>query len=188
MLRFQDLIQVTPSGDMMFKSRFGVYEQKTRNTRAKKKNRYITINQAVQEAVTVYLEHTENVSLSDYLFRNESRNRKSDNEPMHRNSIDKMLKGISDDLGIKAKISTHSLRKTFGFHQMAMSNNDPRKLILLSKMFGHSSVAITMAYIGVTDDEIADAYKDLNLGLRSNRHMDSILDEDETEAGIERAV
>ena len=188
MLRFQDLIQVNPNGDMVFKTKFGVFEQKTRKTRIKKKNRYITINQAVQEAVTLYLEHTDNVSLSDYLFRNESRNRKSDNEPIHRNSIDRILKGISDDLGITAKISTHSLRKTFGFHQMAMSNNDPRKLILLSKMFGHSSVAITMAYIGVTDDEIADAYKELNLGLRRNRHMDSVLAEDEREDDITVAV
>ena len=178
LLRFQDLITVTANGDMVFKSKFAVFEQKTRQTRAKKKNRYVTINEAVQEAVTLYLENTPNVSLSDYLFRNESRNRKSDNEPIHRNSIDRILKSISDDLGLDMKMSTHSLRKTFGYHQMVMSNNDPRKLLLLSKIFNHSSTAITLDYIGVTNDEIADAYRDLNLGGTAHRYIDSTVEEE----------
>lgn len=188
LLRFQDIIAVTPSGEMVFKPRFAVYEQKTRNTRIKKKNRYITINTAVQDAVTLYLEHTDDVSLSDYLFRNASRNRKSDNEPISRKSVDRLLKGISDDLGLDMKMSTHSLRKTFAYHQMAMSNNDPRKLLLLSKMFGHSSVAITMDYIGVTNDEIADAYKELNLGMQASSHLDSIIGEDDGGDDVTMAV
>ena len=188
MLRFQDLIMVAPSGEMMFKSRFAVFEQKTRNTRLRKKNRYITINRAVQEAVTLYLENTENVSLSDYLFRNESNNRKSDNEPINRKSIDRILKGIAEDLDLGMKVSTHTLRKTFGFHQMAMSGNSTRKLLLLSKMFGHSSVAITMDYIGVTNEEIAEAYKELNLGLVEHNYLDSVLDEEEGDGALTEAV
>ena len=64
MLRFSNLI----NDSFIFKDSFPVFEKKTRNTRTRKKNRYITINTAVIEAVTLYLEHTPNVHLSDYLI------------------------------------------------------------------------------------------------------------------------
>ena len=139
MLRFSNLI----NDNFMFKDSFPVFEKKTRNTRTRKKNRYITINTAVIEAVTLYLEHTPGVRLSDYMFRSISNNGCNVNEPLSIKSIDRILKGIAKDLNISAKISTHSLRKTFGYHQMLMSNNDGRKLLLLQKIFNHSSPAQT---------------------------------------------
>lgn len=159
-LKFSDLIDETYS----FKVSFPVWETKTRNTRRSKRNRYITINRAVMEAVTLYLEHTPDVRLSDYMFRSESNNGSNLNEPIHRNSIDRILKGIAKDLGLGIRMSTHTLRKTFGYHQMVMSGNDHRKLLLLQKMFGHSSAAQTLDYIGITEEEIQDAYRNLNLG------------------------
>lgn len=173
-LRFSHLID----NNFRFKDSFPVYEHKTRNTRKVHKNRYITINDAVIEAVTLYLENTPNVKLSDYMFRSMSNNGCYKNEPMHRNSIDRMLKGINDDLNLGIHMSTHTLRKTFGMHQMIMSNNDPRKLLLLSKMFGHSSTSVTMDYIGITFDEIEDAYRNLNLGSKKN-YLDSRICETE---------
>ena len=68
MLRFSNLI----NDNFTFRDNFPVFEKKTRNTRKRKKNRYITINTAVIEAVTLYLENTPGVTLSDYLFRSES--------------------------------------------------------------------------------------------------------------------
>ena len=47
-----------------------------------------------------------------------------------------------------------------------MNNNDPRKLLVLQKIFGHSSASQTMEYIGITDEEITEAYMRLNLGGR----------------------
>ena len=71
-------------------------------------------------------------------------------------------------------MATHSLRKTFAYHQIMMSKNDPRKLLLLQKMFGHSTSAQTLDYIGITLEEMDDAYRNLNLGsLTSNYLMDS---------------
>lgn len=172
LLRFGDLIEEDAQGNMRFKRRLTVFEIKTRNTKKRKHNRYITINQAVIEAVLIYLKHNPGTSLSDYLFRSES-NMSLGNEPIHRNSIDRILKGIAKDLNLDVKMSTHTLRKTFAYHQMLMSGNDSRKLILLSKMFGHSSVAMTMEYIGITNEEMADAYNSLNLGLRSHYVVDS---------------
>ena len=166
-LRFSNII----NDNCMFKDSFPVFEKKTRNTRKRKKNRYITINNAVVEAVTLYLQNTPNVRMSDYMFRSVSNNGSNINEPLSIKSIDRILKGIAKDLNITAKISTHSLRKTFGYHQMVMSNNDNRKLLLLQKIFNHSSPAQTLDYIGITGEEIEEAYKKLNLGSTNHNYL-----------------
>ena len=178
LLKFSHIID----SNLRFRETFPVLELKTKNTRKVRHNRYITINTAVVEAVTLYLENTPGVRLSDYMFRSESNNGYLNNEPIHRNSIDRMLKGLDKDLDLGIHMSTHTLRKTFAYHQMLMSNNDPRKLMLLSKMLGHSSILITMDYIGITDDEIKDAYKNLNLGSAHN-YLDSHIGETECLVG-----
>lgn len=161
-LRFSDII----NDNLTFKESFPVFEIKTRNTRKRKKNRYITINKAVIEAVTLYLQHTSNVSLSDYLFKSQAKKDESVNKSLSVRSIDRILDGIKNDLNLNIRFSSHSLRKTFCYHQMVMSDNDPRKLVLLQKMLGHSSMLQTLDYIGITEDEIANAYKGLNLGSK----------------------
>ncbi len=98
------------------------------------------------------------------MFRSESNNGTNLNKPIHRASVDTMLKGIARDLGLGNRMSTHTLRKTLRHHQMVMSGNDPRKLLLLQKMFGHSTAAQTLDYIGITSEEIDEAYRNLNLG------------------------
>ena len=149
-----------------FKTTFPILEKKTKNTRKVQKNRYVTINDAVVDAVTLYLEHTPGVHLSDYMFRGESNRCGGANKPMHRNSVERILKEAGDALGFEMHISTHTLRKTFAYHQVLVSNHDPRKLLLLQKLLGHSSAAQTLDYIGITREEIEDAYMELNLGSR----------------------
>lgn len=159
-LRFCQLI----NDDCTFRDRFPVLEKKTKNTRKVKRNRYITINTAVVEAVTLYLENTPGVKLSDYMFKSQSHNSVNIDQPLSQQAVDYMLKGLAKDLGLGIRLATHSLRKTFAFHQMVMSGNDPRKLLLLQKMFGHATAAQTLDYIGITSDEIDEAYRAMNLG------------------------
>lgn len=166
-LRFSHLID----DQFRFKTTFPILEKKTKNTRKVQKNRYITINDAVVDAVMLYLEHTPGVKLSDYMFRGESNRCGSDNKPMHRNSVERILKEVGIVLGIEAHMATHTLRKTFAYHQMLISNNDPRKLLLLQKMFGHSTSAQTLDYIGITGEEIEAAYMELNLGARHKPYL-----------------
>lgn len=166
-LRFCDLI----NDNLVFKDTFPVFEKKTRNTRKRRKNRYITINQAVMDAVILYLQHAERPSMSDYLFRSESNHGKSVNAPLDIKSIDRILKGIAEDLHLTTKVSTHTLRKTFCYHQMLMSHNDPRKLLLLQKIMNHSTPAQTLDYIGITGEEIQEAYRSLNLGSTSGHYL-----------------
>lgn len=168
-LRFSNII----NDNLTFKDSFAVFEKKTRNTRKRKKNRYITVNHAVIEAVTLYLENTPDVCLSDYMFRSESNRGGNKNEPLTNKSIDRILKGIADDVNLNVKVSTHTLRKTFCYHQMLMSHNDSRKLLLLQKMLNHSSPAQTLDYIGITAEEMEDAYRNLNLGSAKYNYLDS---------------
>lgn len=179
-LRISDLLQLRftqlINDDLSFKTTFPILEKKTRNTRKVQRNRYISINDAVMDAVTLYLQHTQ-CKLDDYMFRSESNRGSNQNKPMSRMSADRILKGIARDLHLDMKMATHSLRKSFAYHQMVMSNNDPRKLLLLQKMFGHSSAAQTLDYIGITEEEIEDAYIKLNLGSRKHYLVDSRLEE-----------
>lgn len=176
MLRFSNLI----NENMTFKESFPVFEQKTRNTRKRRKNRYITINDAVIEAVTLYLENTPNVSMSDYLFRSNSNNGREKNTPITIQAVNDILKGVANDLGLTSKVSTHTLRKTFCYWTMVYGNNDGRRLLLLQKMLNHSSPAQTLDYIGLTSEEISEAYKSLNLGSEKRRRLvDSSIYEEE---------
>lgn len=167
MLRFSNVI----NEDCTFKRSFPVFEKKTRNTRKKKRNRWISINMAVIEAVTLYLENTPNVKLSDYMFRSEASNATGENKPISRIAVYNMLQNLKNDLGLEMRVSTHTLRKTFAYHQMMMSHNDPRKLLLLQKMMGHSSVAQTLDYIGITNEEMEAAYLGMNLGSDNYNYL-----------------
>lgn len=171
-LRFTQLID----DNFAFRTTFPILEKKTKNTRKVKRNRYISINNAVMDAVTLYLQHSE-CRLDDYMFRSESNRGSNQNKPMSRMSVDRILKEIADTLHLENKMATHSMRKTFAYHQMVMSNNDPRKLLLLQKMFGHSSAAQTLDYIGITGEEIEEAYMKLNLGSRQHYLVDSNIEE-----------
>lgn len=167
MLKFCDLI----NENFVFKNSFPVFEKKTRNTRKRKKNRYITINDAVMEAVTLYLQNTEGVCLSDYMFRSENKRGKDSGEPLTARAIEYILKGIAKECELDIHMATHTLRKTFCYHQMVMSNNDSRRLLLLQKMLNHSSPAQTLDYIGITEEEIEKAYKELNLGSQKYNYL-----------------
>ena len=112
------------------------------------------------------------------MFRSGSNNNnKKENKPISRQAIDLMLRNLAKELGLKERIATHSLRKTFGYHQMAMSGNDPRKLLLLQKIFGHSTSAQTLDYIGITEEEVEASYLSLNLGGKNQYNKFSLVEE-----------
>ena len=54
------------------------------------------------------------------------------------------------NVGIKAHIGTHTLRKTFGYH-FYQENKD---VALLQQIFNHSAPSITLKYIGINQDII----------------------------------
>ncbi len=71
----------------------------------------------------------------------------------------KILNNVAHEVGIKEKIGTHTLRKTFGYH--AYKNG--YDIAIIQKLFNHSSTSITLCYIGITQDKLDDVYMSLDL-------------------------
>lgn len=70
-----------------------------------------------------------------------------------------VLNRAAQDAGIKEKIGTHTMRKTFGYH-LFMARAD---ITRIQYLLNHSSPEITLAYIGITRDETDDLIRGLNL-------------------------
>lgn len=148
---------------------FKLIEKKTRK---KGKNRAITINAAVREAIELYMQHNPDVAWDDYLFRSESNN-SSRIGHLNRRSVYDIITKVISDLGIPCKAGTHTLRKTFGYQLMAQADNDHKvdTLLLLQEILGHSDLRITRRYIGITTEDISTAYNSLNLGIRGEGEL-----------------
>lgn len=78
-------------------------------------------------------------------------------------TVGKIIKKAGDACGIKQNLSTHSLRKTFGYWFYTLHSNDVNALTHLQRLFNHTSPKITLAYIGIEDEESKEFYNDLNL-------------------------
>lgn len=71
-----------------------------------------------------------------------------------------LLKQYRDKYRIKCRhISCHSLRKTYGLKIYTSSNeNASVALATLSSLYNHSSVSITMKYLGITREKMLSTY------------------------------
>lgn len=58
-------------------------------------------------------------------------------------------------VGIKSNIGTHSLRKTFGYHYYKQYKD----VAMLQTIFNHASPQVTLRYIGISQDEIDQSYR-----------------------------
>lgn len=70
-----------------------------------------------------------------------------------------ILNDVARQVGIKEKIGTHTLRKTFGYH----AYNSGYDIELIQKLFNHSAPSITLRYIGITQDDMDEVYLNLDL-------------------------
>lgn len=117
------------------------------------KRKTFTLNKSAKEAINLYLNTFSDIDLNDYLFKS----RKGGHigvRPLHH-----IIKSTLRDLGIKGNYGTHTLRKTMAYHRY--KNNVPLETI--QKMLNHSSSAITLRYIGITQKVISECYNAVNL-------------------------
>ncbi len=124
-----------------------IKEQKTGKTRN------FALNKNAKEAIQLYINSLADYDFNDYLFKS----RKGGHlgvRPLHH-----IIKTLTKDLGIKGNFGTHTLRKTMAYHRYI--NNVP--LETLQKLLNHSSSAITLRYIGITQKVIIDCYNAVNL-------------------------
>lgn len=149
-LRAGDLLSLkikdVTDGNIIFDT-VTIKEQKTGKTRN------FALNKNAKEAIKIYLDSLTDYDFEDYLFKS----RKGGHlgvRPLHH-----IIKTLTNDLGIKGNFGTHTLRKTMAYHRYI--NNVP--LETLQKLLNHSSSAITLRYIGITQKVIIDCYNAVNL-------------------------
>jgi integrase len=144
-LRISDLLTLK-LGDLRGKDFFIIGEEKT------KKKRKITLSDAVKEEIAK-LDGADN----DYVFQSRQGGPNGTSKAISRVQAYRVLNDAAKRAGILDKIGSigcHSLRKTFGY-QLHKKGVDITRIMAI---FGHSSPEITLAYIGITDEEISDAY------------------------------
>lgn len=130
--------------------------------KTKKTGKFVKLygNEAVKKAISNYIEDYPIENMDDYLFKS-----RKGNKHITEDSLGMIIKEAAKEAGIERNINSHSLRKTFGrfiWHEAEDKNN---ALIILQRIYNHSSPAVTSKYIGLTDDEISGVFNNLNLGL-----------------------
>ncbi|MCL6455013.1 MAG: site-specific integrase [Alicyclobacillus sp.] len=79
--------------------------------------------------------------------------------PLKRAQAWKILNDAARLAGIKERIGTHTLRKTFAYHAYKSGQD----ITLIQKLLNHSSPAVTLRYIGITQEQMDDVYLTVNL-------------------------
>lgn len=149
-------------------------EEKTENTNARLKRRHVYVNDAVFDALKIYMSGRR-IDLDDYLFTSQSNNAGlwDESKCLSRRNAERILKQIVEtELKLDVHASTHMMRKTFAYQTLMSVPDRNRALEIVQKILNHSTPQMTMHYIGITDDEIQNAYKTLNLGLGRKNGMD----------------
>lgn len=150
--RISDLIRVQYhhvfDDKQKVRSHLVLTEQKT------KKENKVALARGVQKALVSYAQTHYNGDPNEYLFKS----RKGDNQHIGRVQAWQILSDAAKEIGLE-NIGTHSLRKSFGFHQIKRGTN----ITLLMKMFNHSSESVTLRYIGITQDDMDAAVQALDL-------------------------
>ena len=70
----------------------------------------------------------------------------------------RIVRAAADALAVCGRVSCHSLRKTFGYH-VWKSGASP---MVIMDIFNHSSLGVTMLYIGITQDDRDKIYMGLS--------------------------
>ncbi|BES65861.1 site-specific integrase [Gottschalkiaceae bacterium SANA] len=134
-LRISDILKLKVS-DVRDQEYFMVTEQKTGNVRK------IIVNPELRREVALYVCDKDN---EDYLIRS----RQNYNRPITRQRAYQIINAAGGKYGVK--LSTHSMRKTFG-HHFYLQCGERNALPVLMKIYGHRSEVQTLDYIGVEQD------------------------------------
>ena len=117
------------------------------------KSKDFPIGDTSRKAIIEYLA-TRTYILNDPLFLS-----RKGGQALKRQQAYKIINDAARAVGIKEKIGTHTLRKTFGYHAYQSGVS----LAVLQKLFNHSAPSVTLSYIGITQDELDGVYLNLNL-------------------------
>lgn len=140
-LRISDLLTLT--FDDVKGERLVITEGKTGKTRSIKLNTSAKV--LIERRKAAHPTHT-------YLFQVDSNRAKG--KAVSRIAVANAFKAVGDEMGLA--LGTHSMRKTRGW----LMHSGGKSIELICKVLNHSSPAVTMAYIGITQAEVDATYDD----------------------------
>jgi integrase len=131
------------------KDRITLREKKTN------KSKNFPLSAPARKAITEYLSSRENYKISEPLFIS----RKGESS-INRMQAYRIINNAARAVGINdIKIGTHTMRKTFGYHAYKAGVS----ITLLMKLFNHSAPSISMAYLGLTQEDEDEVYLGMDL-------------------------
>ncbi len=142
-LRVSDIINLNVE-DVKNKTHITIIEKKT------KKVKSFYINSKLKNVLNEFIKNRE---AKEPLFLGKQGKR------LNRKEVYRFIINACISLGINTKVSTHTMRKTFGYHHYQQYKD----AVILQKIFNHSSQRITLIYIGIEQDEIDWSYKHFEL-------------------------
>ena len=76
-----------------------------------------------------------------------------------------MVKGWCREAGVQGNYGSHTLRKTWGYHQLRGNTKTPPHLVLplLMEAYGHATQQQTLEYLCIQSDEIASLFMQVEL-------------------------
>ncbi|KAB2328010.1 site-specific integrase [Cytobacillus depressus] len=118
------------------------------------KPRYIALNKKIIRLIGKYIEKERtHASPSDPLFLSQK------GGAISRQHAYEILNKAARAVGIKERIGTHSLRKTFGYFAYKSGVD----LAMIQKLLNHSSQTETLRYIGITQEQMDEVVLRLDL-------------------------
>lgn len=155
-LRISDILKLRVSDiwdGKKVKSHIDIREKKT------DKGKRFAISPNLEKAIKEYIKNTPSCNPDDYLIISKKVDKNGNGKPISRQQAHDILSDAADWIGIKDAISTHTMRKTWGY--WAYKNGV--SLALIMEALNHSSLTETRKYLGITQDDLDEVYINLNL-------------------------
>lgn len=147
----------TPDGKFEFRDGYSLRPKKTARYN---KHVVLRFNETTRKIVNWYVEQYPIDDINGYVFRSRQLDK-----PITVNAMCRVVKETGKEAGIKQALGSHSLRKSFCRRLYDNAEDKSRALVVLQSILQHSSQAITLKYIGILNDEIEDAFDNVNFGL-----------------------
>lgn len=118
------------------------------------KERVIPIGDYAKEYLEKYINEYRNTmfknGVNEYVFLN------NHGSKMTRQGFFKIIKKISNEVGIKKEISPHTLRHSFASHMLKYGAD----LRTIQELLGHSDISTTQIYTHITNEELKNNYEE----------------------------
>ena len=130
----------------------------TTETKTGKKKQF-PINNALMAVLQNYIREFK-LKDDDYLFFSNRKDKLRNVKHIDQSQAYRLLKEVIEELYPEIHFSTHVLRKTCAFW---LYQNSGKDITLVMHALNHSSVAVSMRYIGLNQESVDNAFNNLNL-------------------------